>query len=289
MKKTLLPLLAMFYLSGCSYVFDANNTDLIKAVFENNITKIKEIASTTADIDDTNSYGLTALMYASRAGDKEIVKTLLKYGADVNMYSKGTDFFLTFITEEPITTALQEALGKSQGSATFNQNHINTAKVLIEHNAYIDKEAIYHLGTTGDITLLELMISKKNRAISNNADFYSKALYGAITYEKFNMIKYLLEHGANPNMKLEDGGSILLVSIKLKSKRKEWDNKYKIIKLLLKYGADKTFKAKYEDKNIIEMVRANAQKEGREVAEYFYTILKILTRDEAPASSRSLE
>jgi len=278
MKKILLSLLTLFYLSGCSYLFGENNTDLIKAVFENNITKVEEIASTTVDIDDTNSYGLTALMCASRGGDKEIVKTLLKYGADFNMYSKGTDLFLTFIAEPPITTALQEALGKSQGSATFNQNHIDTARVLIEHNAYIDKEAIYHLGTTGDIKLLELMISKKNRAISNNLDFYSKALYGAITYKKFTMIKYLLEHGANPNIKLEDGGSILLVSIESRPKRKEWNNNYKIIKLLLKYGADKTFKAKYEDKNMIEMVRNKAQKEEGEVAEYFYTILRFLEK-----------
>ena len=199
MKKTLLLVLTLIYLSGCSSLFDENNTDLIKAVFENNITKVKDIASTTADIDDTNSYGLTALMCASRVGDKEIVRTLLKYGADINMHSKGTDFFLTFIAEPPLTTALQEALGKSHGSATFNQNHINTARVLIENNAYIDKEAIYHLGTTGDIKLLELMISKKNRAISNNLDFYAVVLCGAVSYEKLKMIKYLKNHGAKEN------------------------------------------------------------------------------------------
>ena len=299
--KKIILILSLFLFSGCSYLFDENHTSLMKAVFENNITKVKALILETDNIDEVDAYGWTALAHASYSGQDEIVKLLLEEGANINSYSSEQGFFIQFIGSKLETTVLAKAV---------DERHISTAKILIENGAFIDKYSIYKLGSAGDIRLIEIMLNRKNKAILDKSNFYSLVLSGASSWGDLEMVTYLINHGANPNE--IDNNALLAtvhnvqleiaeylskhgadVNIKLKESSilsqatssvcasKKRDNKLKIIKLLVNHGADKNFKPNNGDKTIVELVRNKIQEykeKDKKVAEYFSTILMILEK-----------
>lgn len=57
--------------------------DLISAVKENDVEKVRELCAAGADVDQQDEHGWTPLNWASGQGDLELVRLLLDQGADV--------------------------------------------------------------------------------------------------------------------------------------------------------------------------------------------------------------
>ena len=63
------------------------NEDLVLAIINNETEKAKELIK-ESEVDARDTYGWTALMYASENGHMEIVKLLLEKGADISIRSR---------------------------------------------------------------------------------------------------------------------------------------------------------------------------------------------------------
>src|SRR5436190_1832515 len=118
----------------------------------------------------TGGGGLTALVLASREGDLESAKLLLAAGADVN---QTTEYGWT-----PLLTAT-------------NNRHYKLAEYLIEHGADVNK------ANKGAWT--PLYLATDNRNIEGGDFPVPKPDLDHLEY-----IKFLLAHGANPNLRAKD-------------------------------------------------------------------------------------
>jgi ankyrin repeat protein len=165
--------------------------------------------------------GLTALVLAAREGDLESTKLLLEAGADVN---QATEYGWT-----PLLTAT-------------NNRHYRLAEYLIEHGADVNKV------NKGNWT--PLYLATDNRNIEGGDFPVPKPDMDHLDY-----IKYLLQHGANPNIRIKDNTltrTIFTMQWFLESGatpfiRAAQSGDLELLKLLLANGADAMIKTDHGD------------------------------------------
>jgi ankyrin repeat protein len=165
--------------------------------------------------------GLTALVFAAREGDLESAKLLVEAGADVN---QTTEYGWT-----PLLTAT-------------NNRHYKLAEYLIEHGADVNR------ANKGKWT--PLYLATDNRNIEGGDFPVPKPDLDHLEY-----IKFLLDHGANPNAQAKDNtltrtiftmqwftedGATPLV-------RAAQSSDLELLKLLLAYHADPLMKTNHGD------------------------------------------
>lgn len=107
-------------------------TALQYAVGNGDIEMVKVLLKGGADINATDDFGLTPLISAVIIGNIEMVKLLIGHGANVNIESTNL-----YIKDAQSTTALREAVQKG---------YIEIIRILIEHGAKINKK--YEYGIT---------------------------------------------------------------------------------------------------------------------------------------------
>src|SRR5437899_6331217 len=169
----------------------------------------------------TGGGGLTALVLASREGDLESAKLLLAAGADVN---QTTEYGWT-----PLLTAT-------------NNRHYKLAEYLIEHGADVNK------ANKGAWT--PLYLATDNRNIEGGDFPVPKPDLDHLEY-----IKFLLAHGANPNLRAKDNTltrTIFTMQWFLESGatpfvRAAQSGDLELLKLLIKHGADPMLKTDFGD------------------------------------------
>jgi len=164
---------------------------------------------------------LTALTLAAREGDIESVKLLLERGANVNQ--------VTEYGWSPLLTAT-------------NNRHYKLAEYLIERNADVN------LANKGNWTPLYLATDNRN---IEGGDFPVPKP----DIDHFEYIKFLLDHGANPNARAKDNTltrTIFTMQWFLESGatpfvRAAQSSDLELLKLLLKYGADPLLRTDFGD------------------------------------------
>lgn len=226
---------------------------LIKQISRNNSNEIKEIKKIQgkalyialkskhieiakllieqdADLEYSSYWDGTPLMLASARGYMDIVKLLIEKGANVNA-KKYED------------TPLVMASAKG---------HMDIAKFLIEKGAEVNS-AVYpqnpmlHMGT------IEYMIRRiiLNEAEKNETVRECGALVSACGRGDFDLVKLLLEKGANANSRGLYDTAIFYVD---KEHRSEEDC-IKLMKLLIEYGADVNARGKHGDTVLLRALR----------------------------------
>ena len=169
----------------------------------------------------TGGGGLTALVLASREGDLESAKLLLAAGADVN---QTTEYGWT-----PLLTAT-------------NNRHYKLAEYLIEHGADVNK------ANKGAWT--PLYLATDNRNIEGGDFPVPKPDLDHLEY-----IKFLLAHGANPNLRAKDNTltrTIFTMQWFFEAGatpfvRAAQSGDLELLKVLLEHGADPMIPTDYGD------------------------------------------
>jgi ankyrin len=174
-----------------------------------------------AGLVGTGGGGLTPLVLSAREGELETAKLLVAAGADVN---QTTEYGWT-----PLLTAT-------------NNRHYRLAEYLIEHGADVNK------ANKGNWTPLYLATDNRN---IEGGDFPVPKP----DLDHLEFIKVLLDHGANPNLRVKDNTltrTIFTMQWFLESGatpfiRAAQSSDLELLKLLLAHGADPMIKTDHED------------------------------------------
>ena len=140
------------------------NDELIKSAEQGNLAKVKECLANGADVNADDG---RALRYASNNGHFEIVKYLVKNGADV------------------------KNSGALRGASEYG--HFEMVKYLVENGANMNN-GLSGASRNGHFEIVKYLVE-------NGADVKnSGALRGASEYGHFEIVKYLVANGANVNV-----------------------------------------------------------------------------------------
>lgn len=184
-------------------------TALLIAVEEGHHDLARFLLGRKADVNKpTDFWMLTPLIEAAKASSRngvcrdDIVRLLLESGADVKAKTK---------TDE---TALTE--GAEAGC-------LSVVQALVEHNADINAQ-----NEKGYSALLYAVQRTKY-----NWKHYSTRSVEVLDRESYDLVKYLLEHGADPNVKIDKWGGYPTTPLSLARQRRAKE----VVELLKQYNA----------------------------------------------------
>jgi hypothetical protein len=122
-----------------------NEPPLIQAVEAGDLKKAQKLISKGTNVNQTDSFGFSALSYAARAGDEKMAQLLLNSGADVNARSATLH-----------DTALARAAQNSNGE---------TVRILLAAGAHVDDRdgagwtPLFNAALKGDLEIAEALLS----------------------------------------------------------------------------------------------------------------------------------
>lgn len=215
-------------------------TPLFLAATNGNGRMIESMLKAGADPNSTNSLGTTALMKAAAAGDSDAVKILLEHGADVNKAESARG-----------QTALMFAASMNRAEAirllaAHGANFNATSKVTKLEKARFDEDgnplpapprtasgtggntlntgaaaatvmggmtALLYAARDGKMEAVRALIETGADVNAVSAGDHSSAIVIATVNGHYDVAKYLLDHGADPNLANIDGLAPLYAAI----------------------------------------------------------------------------
>jgi ankyrin repeat protein len=190
-------------------------TPLLCAANRGHRDVVEILLRNNAEINTATSGGTTALKVAARNGHMETVKLLLERGADVNFVGKAGEM-------PPLYKAMQ---GK----------RADIVKLLLQRDARFsltDRDVtdyVIQAAKNGDLDTLRTLLPKGMPADSPES-LGSAAVYAAVSENRFETAKWLLENGAD--LKRPDPKSITPLRYAIRLGNRE------MVSLLIKHGAD---------------------------------------------------
>ncbi len=225
--------LLRFFIESCDVAVDVNSNALLRYAAENGHA---DVVSYLLDKGaDLTVYNNSPLRDAAEGGHLAVVKILLQAGADINAFdgaalkeaaAHGHKELVEFLLARGADPTLDdhEALIKSA-----ENGHADVLQVLMNHPAVDihaeDDKALKKALEEGHFNCAMLLIGK---GADVNAD-HGRALRDAVFSEEEALVKFLLEHGADPDAH-EDTDTALVIAAE--------NGNLKISQLLLEHGAD---------------------------------------------------
>ena len=193
-----------------------NSSALISTVLSNNKKRtLGRLLECKVDINDVDSKGWSALMWASYRGYNDIVKTLIDAGADLE---------------------LKDHIGDSALKLAIIRDKIETVQILIEAGSNLNVQNIKSKHTPlltavrfGFLEIVDLLVEKG--ANLNLADNIGETpLMCAIFERKYKTAAMLIRAGANIHAKNDSSESPLSLALQ--------QNRRSLVKLMIKLGID---------------------------------------------------
>ncbi|AGA67448.1 ankyrin repeat-containing protein [Brachyspira pilosicoli P43/6/78] len=247
---------------------------LFSAVEDNNIKKVQSYLEQGANCNALDSYDRTALMNASVSGYNDIAKLLIEEGTDVNIRDKAgatalmytardTNYeMVEFLLKNGADVNIRDTEGdtalyysiehNSRGQKNETENAIKILNLLIKYGADVntknDKgtsllDVSYRISESFDKNkemfkiLVENGFDLESRIKADRSDYDYTPLMIAVYKKDYDMVKYLLDKGANPNTANNEKKTALMIAIA--------NNNFDISKLLIQQGANINTKDEY--------------------------------------------
>ena len=204
-------------------------TELMSAARDGADKPVTRALDAGVDVNEQSSQGKTALMLAASNGHTGTVKLLIDHGAGVKLQdSFGTTALIVAATAGKTETTIlllkngADPLHKdsSGGSALSNATyfgHTDTVQALLDNVGKLsrdDGEELMMLAAgLGHLDIAKALLAKGVSANAVGAKGHT-ALMAAIQFEKPEMVKLLLEHGADPGRKDDEGDSAQMLAEK---------------------------------------------------------------------------
>jgi ankyrin repeat protein len=147
-----------------------------------------------ANIEDRDDHGHTPLHLAAEAGNMEIVRMLITHGAQVNAL---TIVHGTGINYTPVDAAASR--GHLEVTKYLSQN----GAILYEREGYMGYHSVM-LGAaaSGNIELVRYLHEGNEIPIDETDSMGISPLHMAIEKAHEHVVEYLVQNGANPNIKV---------------------------------------------------------------------------------------
>ena len=210
---------------------------LFLAVKRNDLKEAERCLKLGARVNDSDENGLAPLHYAAVCRHVEMVKWLLAHGADVNKknkwdwtplhYTLGSDDFTEELCPKPDpekTLELVKLLVEAKANVNAEDNHGVTPvylalddpeilKYLVKHGVILAGGDAYHGKTLlhwavvyeAPVKTIELILKHggKNDINDYDGDGYTP-LHRAVLAKNLQVVKLLVEHGANINLIIDE-------------------------------------------------------------------------------------
>lgn len=267
-------------------------TPLMLAAHDGNIPALKERIAAGDDLNARSRYSWTPLMFAAWKGHREQVVALLDAGADPDLESGVVPSAFETVGGWPPTTALREAV---------RARHFGIARLLVSRGATVDAKSVglaaeradaglleelagrcaEWKGATGDEVRAEALADAAGAGKVANLEWLVRqeadpdrivhgetALKEAVDDDQVEAVRFLLEHGANPNVIFRSSRETALSSAVSKhTETPRFDRNAAVIRLLLKHGADRDHRPFDGDESIVDIARRRRDSGRKSVAE----------------------
>eukprot|EP00039_Didymoeca_costata_P015564 m.267605 g.267605 ORF g.267605 m.267605 type:complete len:580 (+) comp16250_c0_seq1:372-2111(+) len=197
----------------------------------------------------------TPLMAAAAQGNVDIIRVLVKHGANVNLgkvEDKATPVYIAAQTGMAHAISCLAELGADLNSylsdrgatpslVAANQGHTNVIQELVHLRADFNKPTWDHKLTPffvacqqGHLDIVKILVENKNVLnidINQTATAFINAtpLYAALACNRYDVVRYLVKEGADMNIAAKDE-TILQKAVRIKD--------VDLVKFLIKHGAD---------------------------------------------------
>jgi len=153
---------------------NASQPPEIVLVAHGNLTRVKELLAQDPSLLNTlyAPWKETPLGAASHVGNREIAEYLLQQGA-------------------PLTIPTAAMLGRVEAVKSFLSADPQNAHAAGAH----DISLLFHAAYSGDIHLADLLVEA-----GASTESAGEAIQAAVQSGKFEMVRWLLDHGADPNI-----------------------------------------------------------------------------------------
>jgi ankyrin repeat protein len=235
-------------------------TPLFMAAKNGSATVLDALLKAGADVNAASSNGTTALMLAAASGKTEAVKILVDRGADVNakdvtngqtalMFAAALnrDGAIKVLAEHGadlnVTTKTSPVSEGARGGDAANGRR-GRPPVTMGGNT-----ALLYAARDGQINAVQALIAAGANIDKQSTSDSLPPLTQAIITGHFDVAKYLIEHGANPNLASQTNKmTALWATIDSRYAQREWypppsteqekTSHIELIKILLDHGAD---------------------------------------------------
>ena len=259
----ILMVVALLATAGCNR---EGVTELMQAAKQGDVAAVERQIAEGVDVNQRSDYGWTALMFACREGHKDAAERLLAAGANPNLVSDRIAVATT--APYPASSALREAI---------DNGHVDIATLLLDVGASIDHEAIVLAGKLGDIAVLEQLDALGAEFnTQSQLSYYPSPLVMAAGEGHVETIRWLLEHGADPNL-MPHGSTALIMAV--------YKDQAEVVATLLENGADPNLVVGRSE--VTAFLRAATKHTGYQTADANLRILRMLIHYGADPDHRS--
>ncbi len=194
------------------------------------LDKVRELHKSDIDLNSSSTLNdidyYTALESASWGGHLNIVEYLVENGADVNFVS-GSD--------------TGNKYGRTPLISAVDSGQVDIVKYLIDNGADVNGiGAEKYTAITVAKSLEMVMILVESGADVNSINMNKPVLISAVENEQIAIVEYLLDNGADVNVKVDNNYSAI-----------SYPNNLAIVKILVESGADVNFKNSYSSTPLI--------------------------------------
>lgn len=245
------------------------NKELIEAAINSNLDELKELIKSNININYKDQYGNTALMYAVKNGDIDIVNYLLLKGADPNIINnlQQTSLILA-VDRDNLSNILDKSYSSKELELLFkSDNNYPIVRSLLIKGAnpnlrdYLGRTPLYLAAEYGDLRCLNLLLGVHSVDVNIKDIFGYTPLMAACRTNQKNIVKILVKH---PNIKL-NAQSTGLTSLSNSNNLNEGTgltalmvaasmNRATIVKMLLRAGADYKI-TDYNGRNALDIAK----------------------------------
>jgi ankyrin repeat protein len=252
-RRELKPLLALVFVSA-GFAADPDAA-LLEAVHQDDAAVVEQLLAAGANPRTANRYGITPLLKACENGDAAIIEKLLKAGADPNTAQpEGETALMTaartgnldavkiLLDHGARVNAKENWRGQTALMWAVAEKHVDVVQLLIQHGADVNARsrvfdysrlqpkqgsvpmnyprggftALLFAARGGDVESARALINAKADANLGDPDNTTPLLEAIVNFH-FDLAAFLLDHGADPNVRDIHGRSPLYAAVDMHS------------------------------------------------------------------------
>lgn len=189
-----------------------NNDDLNMIVRDEPLDALKKYVSEGGDINKKGSKGITALMEATSIFDISKITYLIEQGADVNAVADdGTTAYSLAFGNDEIVNLLKEAGANTNHTylllLAIEKNNTKTAKAMINNREALslnineqvgESTALYKAVENGNSEIVKMLLEAGANPNSHNGQASTTPIIKAAQNRDLNMVEILFEANADP-------------------------------------------------------------------------------------------